>query len=508
MLQRQHKGVLLGALLATSIVASKAQSNPQPVPSGTLTPTVVSVSSTATGAIPAVAPFIGLSYEKTQLATSTRFFSSSNTRAVGVFKRLGVGVLRIGGNSVDNSTAVWTPNGAGQTANQISKSDIDALATFVAATGWKVLYGISFTENLSCSPNLGSSSCQVNAAAADEAAYVTQALGSHLIGFEIGNEPDGYISEGYVPSTYTPSIFAAQWNQLASAIHNSLPNAVFTGPALGIANNVTKWTTPFMAENSSQVSLITQHYYIGAGSTGTMSQMLASSVYGSGSYYSSMVSQMNTLRETYTQVWRLAETNNFYNGGAAGVSSAYGSALWALDHYFETATVGAAGINYISGGEPVKTPYTPINDVNGYCYGPMPEYYGIYFASLANSGSLLATSISAGGVNATAYTVKDTVNNSYNTVIINKDTGGENLDVQLSLPGNISSASILVLTDTAATNALADTTNMYVQGAQVGKDGSFTPGASYTTTPSGATVSVYVPAFSAVLVKSIPVGSL
>jgi hypothetical protein len=56
---------------------------------------------------------------------------------------------------------------------------VDNLAGFIALTNWKVLYGV----------NLATST---PALAAAEVAYVQSKLGSGLIGFGIGNEPDEY----------------------------------------------------------------------------------------------------------------------------------------------------------------------------------------------------------------------------------------------------------------------------------------------------------------------------
>src|ERR1700722_421586 len=106
----------------------------QPVPSGPITTATVSVASTQAGTIPA--RLVGLSYEKSKL--SQPLFSTSNTDLIGLCQRLSPALLRIGGNSVDEST--WTPNGAGQTAGQTAPSDVDALAAFLASANWPVLY--------------------------------------------------------------------------------------------------------------------------------------------------------------------------------------------------------------------------------------------------------------------------------------------------------------------------------------------------------------------------------
>jgi hypothetical protein len=157
-------------------------SNPQPVPFGPLTPASLTVTATAAGSIgPA---FAGLSYEKSELYGP--LFNAANSDLMGMFKRLGSSILRIGGNSVDRN--VWTPNGPGQTAGQIAPSDVASLAGFVKAAGWQCLYGI----------NLGGAATGATTPtlAAAEVAYAAEQFGSSLLGIEIGNEPDLYGDAG------------------------------------------------------------------------------------------------------------------------------------------------------------------------------------------------------------------------------------------------------------------------------------------------------------------------
>ena len=61
----------------------------------------------------------------------------------------------------------------------IKPEAIDALAGFLKATGWKLIYGLNF----------GNSTPE---RAAREAAYVARAIGDRLEYFQIGNEPDFY----------------------------------------------------------------------------------------------------------------------------------------------------------------------------------------------------------------------------------------------------------------------------------------------------------------------------
>ena len=84
--------------------------------------------------------FVGLSYEKTRMTTG--YFSPSNKALVNLHRLLGPGVLRIGANGVDATH--WDPLGAGRKSGTSAPADVDALASFATATGWKVIYAVKW----------------------------------------------------------------------------------------------------------------------------------------------------------------------------------------------------------------------------------------------------------------------------------------------------------------------------------------------------------------------------
>jgi hypothetical protein len=142
-------------------------------------------------------------------------FTGGSTDLIALFRLLGPSVLRLGGNYVDLTS--WTPTGSGGTDTEIAPPDVDALAAFVEATGWKVLYGIRVEGNSASS-------------AAAEAAYAAQALGSSLLAFEIGNEPNHYPNG---QNTETLSAYESTFTSFVSAIKAQVPNAAFDGPGPG-----------------------------------------------------------------------------------------------------------------------------------------------------------------------------------------------------------------------------------------------------------------------------------
>jgi uncharacterized protein (TIGR03437 family) len=420
------------------------------------TAATVTVSTSVAGVIGT--GFAGLSYEKSQMANP--FFSPQNASAIGLFKLIGPSLLRIGGNSVDRTT--WTPNGKGRTSDQVAPSDIDALAGFLKATGWQVLYGVNLAQS-------------TPALAAAEVAYAAQALGSYLYGIEIGNEVDLYHSNGYFPSTWGFSDYLALWQSFVAAIRQLSPNVPLTGPVA--ASNVSGYVAPFAKAEGTNVILLSDHYYRGNGQSATSTVNLLVSP------DASIVTQAKAMLAVSQSVdvpYRFAETNSFYNGGAPNVSDSYSSALWVIDHLFACALNGAQGINLHGGGN--STGYTPIADSAGVVVGARPEFYGVTLFTLAGQGLLLQTTINAGGLNATAYAIQ-AANGVLSIIINNKDV--QTLNVTLQLPPSAQSATLMQMSGPA----LDATTGIAIQGATIQPDGGFAPGSSLALSTLACSVS-------------------
>ena len=91
-----------------------------------------------------------------------------------MIKNLGTGVLRIGGDSSDETT--WTGNkrNSSTPANSLTTTDIDHLAAFSKDIGWPVIFGL----------NLGKFDADT---AAKEAVYIDKTLKSNLYVLQSGN---------------------------------------------------------------------------------------------------------------------------------------------------------------------------------------------------------------------------------------------------------------------------------------------------------------------------------
>src|ERR1700733_14496317 len=103
---------------------------------------IITIAPTTTGTS-LNADSLGLSFEASDLALPG--FASGNL--AGYLKTLGTSVMRIGGNTSDET--FWTP--AGETPPSwsiatITPADLTALNTLAEASGWKVILGVNLKQ--------------------------------------------------------------------------------------------------------------------------------------------------------------------------------------------------------------------------------------------------------------------------------------------------------------------------------------------------------------------------
>ena len=414
--------------------------------------TSVSFSATNTG-IPINPAFCGFSYEKSQMTGS--LFSSNDISLLGMLGHLGAGVLRIGAASVDSTC--W--NGLSN-CPAITPAQVDALAGFVNAlpTNWSVIYAVNQVSNTAA-----------NSAA--EAAYVANALGSRLLGFEIGNEPDLY-HDYYRTNTYSYANFLSDWQPFAAAITNSIPGWAVTNHGVGwtITGPATSWnvsgyTLPFVTNEAKVISMATHHYYRDSATStnANMAELLKLDP--------SLAVDVSNLVATVVhfnlpQGFRVDESGSFAGGGNTN-SAQYGSALWALDVLFTIAINGGQGINFHSGGSGTSS-YTPIADNGTGVVQARPEYYALKLFSLAAHGSALPAVISpVPAINFAAYGIRYT-NGALGLVLNNKDTTNA-MQVTINLGTNVAAAQSLVL----AGPSLNSTNGYTLGGATINPDGTW-----------------------------------
>lgn len=429
--------------------------------------------------------FCGLSYEKSKLTGG--LFVATNTALIDMFGQIAPAFLRIGGNSVD--TTCW---GGISNKTPITAAQVDAFAGFINAlpSNWQVIYGINMSVN---SP----SNC------AAEAAYAENALGSRLLGFEIGNECDLYSVNGIRSTNYTFAKFLPQWQALAAAITNSVPGWAttnrgngwaLTGPAT--AGNTEGYTVPFASDEAGVISLLTQHYYRanGQNSNSTLALLLEPDPKLPGTV-SNVV--MAATAAKLPLGFRMDECGSFYNGGAPNVSDAYGTALWTLDLMFTIALDGGQGVNFHGGGD--GPGYTPIADNGTAVVQARPEFYGLKLFSLVSQpGNVIPAAVSlSSNINFTAYGVRHP-SGEISAVLINKETN-DAVQVTINLGAIVSAATMIELTGPAL-----DSTNGYtIGGAAINADGSWSGGVQSVTPAVNGVLTLTVPPISAILLNPV-----
>ncbi len=471
-------GTAAFSLLNGRVFAFPAAS--QPTPQGQLAQASVAVSGSPSGAIgPA---FAGFSYEKAELVHP--LFRPSNRNLIALFKLLGPSLLRVGGDSSDKM--VWTPNGRGQKWPQVAPSDVASLAGFVKATGWQCLYTVNLggSANASTSPQL----------AADEVAYAVKVFGPSLYGIEIGNEPDSYNKprRQYDGQEWSLQKYEALWNEYRSAILARSPNVMITGPAAG---HLADWTIPFTKDQGKDKdSLLTDHYY--ANHNHSEPYFTPQVLISPDPQLQKNLQMMRDASKETGIPFRISETNS-YTSDFHGTTDTFASTLWAIDYLFECAQGGAQGVNFHS----AKTVgYTPIADDENNVLEVRPEYYGILFFTLAGKGPIYPTKVSAGSHDVSAYAVKTST--GWSVVIVNKDLS-QGLRATVQLPQNVNSANLIMVNQgEGGPPNLAATSGVTIQGSQISTDGRFSPGEPYELPARGSQISCFVPAISAVLIRT------
>jgi len=432
--------------------------------------------------------FGGLSYEKATLTGS--LLSANDLPLVGMFSQVPSAVLRIGGNSVD--TTCW---GGLSNSTPITAAEVDTLAGFVKAlpANWRVIYGINYAVN-------NPTNC------AAEAAYAATALGSRLLGFEIGNEPDDYAGNGLRPANFTYARFLSGWQALAAGITNAVPGWavtnggngwVLTGPANSW--DTADYTVPFATNEAGVVSMLTQHFYLadGQSTNATMAYLLQQPE-------PLLLARVTNgvpaaVSANLPLGYRVGECGSFYNGGAPGISDAFGSALWTLDFMFTVALNGGQGVNLQTGGN--SAGYTPIADNGTTVVEARPEFYGLKLFSLLPPGSVVPAAVSlTSNVNFSAYGVRQT--NGWVTAVLNNKDGNNTVQTSINLGTTVTAVQLMQL----AGASLYSTNGIMLGGAPINADGSWTGGVQSIFAVTNGQVNLAVPPASALWLHPVWAG--
>jgi hypothetical protein len=357
--------------------------------------------------------FVGFSYETSDLVL-LRILDGDNATVARLYSNLGEGVIRVGGNSLDT-----------RGLDNDSKGAIDGLIAFSKSTGWRLIIGLP----------LGKYDPSAKANLAD---YIYRNAGGQLVGFEVGNEPDLFSRNGIRNQSYSFSDYLREFNGYYDETRERVPEAPFVGPAT--ASHIDDWLEPFASSESSRVAFLTQHYYaLGpAGDPTVTTSLLLSS--DTRDREVKTATSLAGISKKYNVSIRMGETNSVYNGGQAGVSDVFASALWGVDYMFTLASYGIIGVNFHT---PPSAKYAAIATSDG-DYFAAPLYYGMLLFKISSNGRFIPLEQGGPSININSYAILQD-DGTIVVTIINKETEG-NAEIQLSTEDAYKNATSVLLT--------------------------------------------------------------
>lgn len=428
--------------------------------------------------------FVGLGYEISSVAREG-LLSAKNSVYLQLVRTLGVhGALRVGGNTSDYASysatgrAVSTPENQG--GSVVNDAVLRDLGEFIKAAGWQLIWGL----------NLGSGKL---GNAILEAKAVNATATTHLLAFEIGNEPDLFARhELHCQAGYTYDDYIRKYREYRDSLRKEIPNLPLAGPDAAIA---TDWVTHFAADEGKDVKLLTHHYYReGQNPTSTIDKLLHTDP-----KVAPMLAKLKAASALSGVPYRICETNSFSGGGKPGVSDTLAAALWALDFMFTVASAGCAGVNMETGVNQLGfiSSYSPIADDEQGHYSPAPEYYGMLAFTQSGLGRLIETTVNSTDEAIKAYAVERS-NRLIAVTVINKRPQGD-ATICLGNGQHISpeKASLLRLLGPS----LESKSGVTLGGARVSPDGHWSPSRIEDVSLIAGRLKINVPAASAAIIN-------
>ena len=381
--------------------------------------------------------------------------------------------LRVGGNSQDQ--AWWNPGGAARPAGvsfDLGAATLSSLASVSAALGTRLVLGLNLA--LDDADN-----------AAELAAAALAALPDRIDSFELGNEPDRYVTTGARPSTYDWSAYLDDRDRFHDAIAARVPGAAFAGPALASRAWLPKLVAALPTE--TRWSLVTSHVYAYPGCAGsTPPQPLDLLSAHATSELAARYAPVAVAAHQSGHRHRMAEMNSVSCGGLAGVSNVYASALWAVDVAFELFAAGLDGVNFHMPG-----------NYAAWDSSVHPLYYGLRLFSLATArgGRLLPLTVtSSSRVRAWATLGSD---GQVRVALLNEDPSSDET-LRMHVPGHTHATAIRL-----SAPALDATTGLILGGQSWDDSTDGKPTGAWRPEPldqDGDALVVRLPALQAVVV--------
>ncbi|EGN92294.1 glycoside hydrolase family 79 protein [Serpula lacrymans var. lacrymans S7.3] len=218
-------------------------------------------------------------------------------------------------------------------------------------------------------------------------------LGDHLLGLQVGNEPDLYSAHGHRPQTYSPSDYFGEFGTIIQAIANDANIPVknnLIGPSVsGTWTPEDVWNTGFVPSYSSSLGALAVEHYptdncyaeYGIGQPVDPQTVFPQFLtHASGQGLVAPYLNSTNYAQSQGKPFLMFETNTASCGGFPGISDSFGAALWALDYGLQMAYSNFSGAMLHVGGQNVYyNPFTPPptneSSYNQWTIGPV--YYSV-----------------------------------------------------------------------------------------------------------------------------------
>ncbi|XP_006455732.1 hypothetical protein AGABI2DRAFT_195117 [Agaricus bisporus var. bisporus H97] len=335
-----------------------------------------------------------------------------------ILSRSGSFMIRVGGNTQETAEVTHDfdafPNGRVMEKDLSGVTNPTQTPPLLITPGYLALLGnISSLMNIDW--YLGIPFFDVANLKLDIVELGQQYLGEHLIGIEVGNEPDFYVSHGHRAEGYGPPNYVDEFGQVVSAMNNDANAAnrkLLIGPNVDLNWNIQDvWDTGFVDRyNENLVALAVERYptdncfaQFGSGTPRNAQDEFPNYLtHQSGQDMAGPYLASTAFAQTKGKPFLMFETNTASCGGFAGISDVFGAALWAVDYAMTMAHSNFSGIMFHFGGQNVfYNPFTPppTNQSAFHQWTVGPIYYSalVVAEAIGSSGNAQVIDLVANG---------------------------------------------------------------------------------------------------------------
>ncbi len=376
---------------------------------------------------------IGLSLEATDLGDPR--LSGSNEEILSSLQGLGKPMLRFGGNAVDRRF-FWTSSNEplpsrleGDEAHPVravGPEDLKRVNTLLEAADAKI--GLTVP--------LGHYDPE---RAADMMGYASKIFGDRLVGFTVGNEPNGYPKTGLRPSGWGVNDYLTELKAYATAIHQKAPGV----PIIGPGTYSESWWAPFANADLPQKKILSFHHYPLSQCDGTedpqgepiMKNLMDRTIHVRAQDYRKRA--MAPAARAGLETW-IPETGVSACPGSNETTETHASALWSVDYALSAAQLGIPRLGFHSslltctGGPPMSAicsggPYLKPDKT----FDERANYFGLSLVAELQPGMFLKAEQSGGGLSY-AYALKH-ADGAMTVIVVNQNNPAKHAQTKVTL---------------------------------------------------------------------------